>query len=155
MLSTADPYTFRKLKFSYWCLFLQGSKFISKSCKGLYHFFNRIINFMPVGRHSILHSILDTFSCKHHPCDILGIEMGPSCTRFDQISHFKILYIRFIGFKFPSLISSRYVSKCSQSVYNPGPSKVPKYSQPHIASYSSVLHKRVGAKSQICLFRTC
>ena len=97
-----------------------------------------------------------TFFHEHRPCDILASKMGPSCTRVDQIPHFKILYIRFIGFKIPSddlsSISSRYVSKYSQSNYNPGPSKVPKYSHSKSASYSAVSHKRVGAKSQIPKF---
>ena len=34
----------------YWCLFLQGSKFISKFVS----FFKTVKNFMPTGRHSIL-----------------------------------------------------------------------------------------------------
>ena len=97
-----------------------------------------------------------TFFHEHRPCDILASEMGPSCTRVDQIPHFKILYIPYIGFKIPSddlsSISSRYVSKYSESNYNPGPSKVPKYNHPKSASYSAVSHKRVGAKSQIPKF---
>ena len=94
-----------------------------------------------------------TFFHKHHPCDILASEMGPSCTRVNQIPHFKILYIQFIGFKIPtddlSSISSRYVSKYSQSNYIPGPSKVPKHSHPKSTSYSAVSHKTVGANLQI------
>ena len=38
----------------YWCLFLQVSKFVSKSDKNLYHFSNQRINLMPPGRDSIL-----------------------------------------------------------------------------------------------------
>ena len=33
------------------------------------------------------------------PRDILASEMGPSCTRNDQISHFKKVYIQFNDFK--------------------------------------------------------
>ena len=42
-----------------------------------------------------------------------------------------------------------YVSKYSQSTYNPDLSKIPKYSHPHITSSSAASLKRVEAKSQI------
>ena len=88
-----------------------------------------------------------------NPCIILASKTGPSCTRVDQIPRFKILYIRFIGFKVSSddlsSISGKYVSKYSQSDNDPGPSKVPKYSHPHRASFPAVSRKRVVGKSQI------
>ena len=103
-----------------------------------------------------------TFFHEHRLCDILASEMGPSCTRVDQIPYFKILYIRFIGFKIPSddllSTSSRYVTKYSQSNYNPGPLKVPKYSHPKSTSYSAVSHKRWEQNHKflkVCQFRTC
>ena len=40
----------------------------------------------------------EIFFCQHHLCDILASEMGSSYTRVEKIPHFKILYIRFIGF---------------------------------------------------------
>ena len=66
-----------------------------------------------------------TFFREHRTCDILASEISPSCTRAGQIPYFTILCIQFIGFKVPSddlsSISSRYVSRYSQSGYNPSP----------------------------------
>ena len=71
---------------------------------------------------------MQNFFRAQRPCDILTSEMGPSRTGVGQIPHFKIMYIRFNGFKVPSddlfSVSSRYVSKYSQSDYKPGSSKV-------------------------------
>ena len=67
--------------------------------------------------------------------DILASELGPSCTRIDQISNFKIVFIRFIGFKIPIndlKSSSGYQSNHSyQNNDFQKPAKKPKLNQTH------------------------
>lgn len=79
--------------------------------------------------------------------------MGPSCTRVDQLQHFK--YCMFDLLVLISLYMVCHQSRVdiSENILNPITaqvlSSVPKYSHPHSASHSPVPHQRMGVKSRI------
>ena len=90
------------------------------------------------------------------PLCYFSFRMGPSYTRIDQIPHFKILYIRFIGFRF---ISSRIFM--SAHILNPLTNQVhQKYQSIAILTLLQIqqLHSKEwkqNCKSKVCRFFTC
>ena len=96
----------------------------------------------------IIKEACKTFFCNHHLlCDILASEwvlLIPNPTLQNTVYSIYWFSIH--------LKQNIYVSTYSQSTYKPGPSKIPKYSHPHITSNSAASLKRVETKSQIkCL----
>ena len=91
-----------------------------------------------------------TTACQQHfhevkPCDILASEQGPSCTRIDQLTNFKIIYIRFTGHKssFDDLTSKQF-SVIAQHHYLTPLSKIPYQHnrRPVAASHSAITLQR-------------
>lgn len=79
--------------------------------------------------------------------------MGPSCTRVDQLQHFKYCMFDLLVLKSFYMVCRQSRVDISENILNPITaqvlSRLPKYSHPHSASHSPVPHKRMGAKSQI------
>ena len=103
-----------------------------------------------------------TFFHKHHPCDILASEMGPSCTRVNQVHISKYCIFNLLVLKSLQMICHQSQVDMSVNILNPITSQVHQKYQSiatlkalHIQQFHIRQWEQIHKFLKVCQFHSC